>query len=131
MTIASDDVGLRHRTTVFLSLLPPLKVDRQLAVAMVAASVAIFVVLAPFAQVPLTPVLGFIPVYQSALFMSDAITAAILFGQFSIQRTRALLRLATAYLCAIVPHTLSSPGLFAPGGLMVSGPQTTIWLDRL
>jgi PAS domain S-box-containing protein len=134
MTIASDDVGLRNRTTVFLSLLPPLKADRQLAVALVAASVASFVVLAPFATVPLPPVLGFIPVYQSALFMSDAITAAILFGQFSIQRTRALLLLSTAYLftaIAIVPHTLSFPGLFAPGGLMGSGPQTTVWLYML
>src|ERR671910_274040 len=134
MTIASDDVGLRNRTTVFLSLLPPLKADRRLAVAMIAATVAIFVVLAPFAKVPLAPVLGFIPVYQSALFMSDAITAAILFGQFSIQRTRALLLLSTAYLftaIAIVPHTLSFPGLFASGGLMGSGPQTTVWLYML
>ena len=134
MTIASDDVGPRNRTTVFLSLLPPLRADRRLAVAMIAATVAIFVVLAPFAQVPLTPVLGFIPVYQSALFMSDAITAAILFGQFSIQRTRALLLLSTAYLftaIAIVPHTLSFPGLFASGGLMGSGPQTTVWLYML
>lgn len=134
MTIASDDMGLRNRPTVFLSLLPPLKADRRLAVAMVAASVAIFVVLAPFAKAPLAPVLGFIPVYQSALFMSDAITAAILFGQFSIQRTRALLLLSTAYLftaIAIVPHTLSFPGLFAPGGLMGSGPQTTVWLYML
>ena len=134
MTIASDDVGPRNRTTVFLSLLPPLKADRRLAVAMIAATVAIFVVLAPFAKAPLTPVLGFIPVYQSALFMSDAITAAILFGQFSIQRTRALLLLSTAYLftaIAIVPHTLSFPGLFASGGLMGSGPQTTVWLYML
>ena len=134
MTIASDDVGPRNRTTVFLSLLPPLRADRRLAVAMIAATVAIFVVLAPFAKVPLTPVLGFIPVYQSALFMSDAITAAILFGQFSIQRTRALLLLSTAYLftaIAIVPHTLSFPGLFASGGLMGSGPQTTVWLYML
>ena len=101
---------------------------------MVAVSVAIFVVLAPFARAPLTPILGFIPAYQSALFMSDAITAAILFGQFSIQRTRALLLLGTAYLftaIAIVPHTLSFPGLFAPGGLMGSGPQTTVWLYML
>jgi PAS domain S-box-containing protein len=134
MTIASDGLGLRDRTTAFLSLLPPRGKDRRLVVAMIAASAVVFVVLAPFAKAPLAPVLAFIPAYQSALFMSDAITAAILFGQFSIQRTRALLLLATAYLftaVAIVPHTLSFPGLFAPAGLMGSGPQTTVWLYML
>ena len=134
MTIASDGVGLENRTTVFLSLLPPLRADRQLALAMVAASVAIFVALAPFAKTPLAPVPAFIPAYQAALFMSDLITAAVLFGQYSIQRTRTLLLLATGYLftaIAIVPHTLSFPGLFAPGGLMGSGPQTTVWLYML
>ena len=88
---------------------------------MIAASAVVFVMLAPFAKMALAPVPAFIPAYQAALFMSDAITAAILFGQFSIQPTRALLLLATAYLTtaiAIVPHTLSFPGLFAPGGLM-------------
>jgi hypothetical protein len=67
------NVGRRNRTTVFLSLPPPLKADRQRVVAMAAASVTIFVVLAPFAKTPLTTVLGFIPIHQSALFMSDAI----------------------------------------------------------
>ena len=134
MTIASGGVGLENRTTVFLSLLPPLRADRQLALTMVTISVASFAVLAPFAKLPLTPLPGFIPAYQAALFMSDLITAAVLFGQFSIQRTRALLLLASGYLftaIAIIPHTLSFPGLFAPGGLMGSGPQTTVWLYML
>ena len=36
-----------------------------------------------------------------------------------------------AYLftgCMAVVHTLSFPGLFAPGGLLGAGPQTTAWL---
>jgi signal transduction histidine kinase len=44
---------------------------------------------------------------------------------------RALLVLASAYLfsaCLTVSHTLSFPGLFAPGGLIGAGPQSTAWL---
>lgn len=134
MTIVSDDPALENRSTVFLSLLPPLHTDRRLALTLAALSAVVFFVLAPFAQVPLTPIAAFIPTYQAALFMSDLITAAVLFGQFSIQRTRSILLLATAYLftaIAIIPHTLSFPGLFAPAGFMGSGPQTTVWLYML
>ena len=123
-----------RQAAVFLSLLPPSASDRRLAISLVAVSAIIFAALLPFAKLPLAPMPAFIPMYQSALFISDAITAAVLFGQFSIQRTRALLLLATAYLftaLAVVPHTLSFPGLFAPGGLMGSGPQTTVWLYML
>lgn len=134
MAIGSGGKDGQKRTISFLSLLPPQERDRRLAWTMAALSVAIFALLAPFATIPLTPVPGFIPAYQAALFMSDAVTAALLFGQFSMQRSRSLLLLATGYLftaMAIVPHTLSFPGLFAPGGLMGSGPQTTVWLYML
>ncbi|HZP98283.1 MAG TPA: PAS domain S-box protein [Reyranella sp.] len=78
----------------------------------------------------MAPTQAFIPAYQAVLMFSDLATAALLFGQFSIQRTRGLLVLATAYLftgLATVPHTLSFPGL-VPSALIGSGPQTTVWL---
>src|SRR5476651_951898 len=129
--VGHTDDNVMHRTGIFLSLLLPLRAQRRLAMLFVVVPTAIFVVSAPFAKVPLAAIPGFIPVYQSALFISDAITAVVLYGLFSILRTRALLLLATAYLftaLSIMPHTLSFPGLFAPGGLMGSGPQTTVWL---
>jgi hypothetical protein len=58
---------------------------------------------------------------------TDLITAVLLFGQFAQHKTRALLVLASGYLfdaLIIIPHTMSFPGLFAPQGLMGSGPQT-------
>ena len=105
--------------------------ERRLALSVVVVSVLVFLALAPFAQQPLTPVPAFIPVYQSALVVNDLITAILLFGQFAILRSRALLLLAAAYLftgCMAVVHTLSFPGLFAPGGLLGAGPQTTAWI---
>ena len=115
----------------FLSTLPAGRGERRLALAVVLASAALFVVAVPLAKVPLTPVLGFIPVYQSALVVNDVITAVLLFGQFGILRSRALLVLAGGYLFTALMagvHTLTFPGLFAPTGLLGAGPQTTAWL---
>jgi len=46
---------------------------------------------------------AFNPAYKAALLFRDLTTAAVLFGQFSIQRTRGLLVLATAYLFTAWP----------------------------
>ena len=132
MSAGSDSI--MHRTAAFLSQLPPLSAERRMALALVAVSIAIFFAVAPFAKVMLIPVPAFIPLYQSALFITEGITAAVFFGQYSIRRTRPLLLIAMAYFftaLAVVPHTLSFPGLFAPGGFMGSGPQTTVWLYML
>jgi signal transduction histidine kinase/CheY-like chemotaxis protein len=111
--------------------MPPSAAARRLALAVVALSGVGFLAAAPFAQVPLVPVAAFLPIYQAALAITDLITAVLLLGQVAILRSRALLALACGYLFTalmIVPHTLSFPGLFAPGGLLGSGPQTTAWL---
>lgn len=116
---------------VFLSLMPADRTDRRLAFGVAAASLAIFAAIAPFAKIPLARIDAFIPIYQSGVLINDLITAVLLYGQFSIVRSRALLLLASGYLFTalmVVAHTLSFPGLFAPGGLLGSGPQTTAWL---
>ncbi|MEP6874898.1 MAG: ATP-binding protein [Burkholderiales bacterium] len=90
-----------------------------------------FALLAPFARQPLPQVWAFIPIYESALVLNDLITAVLLIGQFRIERSRAVLVLASGYFftaLATVAHGLSFPGLFAPGGLLSSGPQSTAWL---
>jgi hypothetical protein len=114
-----------------LSALPPRPRERMIAYIVLAISTAIFVLLAPFAQVKLQPWPQFIPIYQGLLFVSDMLTAGVFLVQFRYFASRALLFLGAAYLftaLAVVPHTLSFPGLFAPDGLMGSGPQTTAWL---
>jgi len=105
--------------------------ERRLALGVVLVSLAIFAACAPFARTPLSPVPAFLPVYQSALIINDVITAVLLFGQYGILRSRALLVLACAYLFSglmAAAHLASFPGLFAQGGLLGAGPQTTAWL---
>jgi PAS domain S-box-containing protein len=116
---------------VFLSTAPAGPGDRRLAIAVIFISLLIFLSLAPFAQVPLPRVFGFVPMYESAIVISDLVTVAILFIQYNILRSNALLALACGYLFTAlmaICHSLTFPGLFAPGGLLGSGPQTTAWL---
>ncbi|MGE5169444.1 MAG: sensor histidine kinase [Rudaea sp.] len=122
---------MADESRILLATLPADRRERQRAAAAALASILILVALAPFAQRPLPEVQAFLPTYQSALVVCDVVTAILLFGQFAILRSRALLVLAGGYLFSAamaVVHALSFPGLFAPAGLLGSGPQTTAWL---
>jgi len=116
---------------IFLSTMPATRRDRMFALAVVGVSGLLFVCAVPFAGVPLPPVPAFVASYQSALAINDLITAVLLFSQFAISRSRAVLLLASGYLftaMAAIVHALTFPGLFAPGGLLGAGSQTTVWL---
>jgi PAS domain S-box-containing protein len=120
-----------NERSVFLSTLPATSRDRRAALAVVGVSAVLFAFAAYFAAVPLIPVPAFVASYQSALAVNDLITAILLYSQFALLRSRALLLLASGYLftaVAAVVHGLTFPGLFAPGGLLGAGPQTTAWL---
>src|SRR5258708_3310024 len=122
---------MTHESTdespVFLSTLPAGPNERRLALMVVSASIAVFLVAVPFAKMPLLPVGSFIPIYESALVINDLITAILLFGQFRILRSKALLVLASGYLFTAfiaVAHALTFPGVFAPTGLLGAGTQS-------
>ena len=116
---------------LLLSNVPAGGRNRRLAIAVVLFSLLVFIAAIPFARVPLPEIWPFIPIYQSALVINDLITAIILFSQFNMARSRAVLVLASGYLftsvIAIV-HLLTFPGLFSATGLLGAGPQTTAWL---
>jgi signal transduction histidine kinase len=115
-----------------LSSLSPSRAQKRLALGVVLFLAIVFLVTAgPLATLQLPPVDAFIPVYATAMFVIDSITAALLFAQFSILRSRALLVLASGYLFTaliVVPWMLTFPGVFAPGGLLGAGLQSTVWL---
>ncbi|MCK1641031.1 PAS domain S-box protein [Bradyrhizobium sp. 157] len=124
-----DDMG--DERNIFLSTMKATRGDRMAALAVVGVSAVLFACAVPFAGVPLAPVPAFVASYQSALAINDLITAVLLFSQFAITRSRALLLLASGYLftaMAAIVHALTFPDLFAPGGLLGAGTQTTVWL---
>lgn len=97
----------------------------------VATSLGVLFIALPFAKTQLPAIPAFIPIYESALIVNDLITAVLLFGQFMIARSKAMAVLASGYLfTGIIAfcHMLTFPGLFAPGGLLGAGPQSTAWI---
>src|ERR1700719_2073571 len=118
-----------------LASLSPRQAQRRLAVAVVLALVgAFFMAAGPLSTIHLGRIDAFVPAYASAMFVNDLITAVLLFAQFSILRSRALLAIASGYLYTaliVIPWMLSFPGVFTPGGLLGAGLQTTSWLYTL
>ena len=115
-----------------LSSLPPSPAQKRLAVAVVLALVVAFIITAgPLKSLRPPRVDAFIPAYGASIFVNDAITAVLLFSQFSILRSRALLVISCGYLYTAliaIPWMLTFPGVFAPGGLLGAGKQSTAWL---
>ena len=84
--------------SILISTMPATSRDRTAALAVVGVSSVLFLCAVPFASLPLTPVPAFVASYQSALAINDLITAVLLFSQFAVLRSRALLLLASGYL---------------------------------
>jgi hypothetical protein len=115
-----------------LSSLSPSRAQRRLALAIVLALlIAFFITAGPLSTTQLARIDAFVAAYATAMFVVDSITAVLLFAQFSILRSRALLVIASGYLftaLVAIPWMLAFPGVFAPGGLLGAGPQSTAWL---
>jgi signal transduction histidine kinase len=116
---------------LLLANLPPSQQQRRLAFAIIAVFLVGVFFTIPFAHTRLPRLDAWLPFYSTTIFITDIITAALLFSQFSIVRQRALQVLAMGYLFSaliVIPHNLSFPGLHAPEGLIGGGLQTTVWL---
>lgn len=107
---------------------------RQLALAVVIATLVAYVAITPHATVQLPRVVSFIPTMFAIIFVADLVTAVLLYAQFSATGSRPLLVLASGYLFSsliVVGHVLVYPGVFAPEGLLGAGPQSAAWLNVL
>src|SRR5215217_2817520 len=111
-----------------LSNMPPSPAQKRLALGIVLGLMcALYLVLWPFGGIQLGAVHSFVAVYTTGMFVTDSITAILLYAQFSILRSRAILVLASGYLFTaflIIPYVLAFPGVLAPNGV-VGGLQTS------
>lgn len=114
-----------------LSAVPPSEKQERLALAVGVFLFGLFLATVPFLHRQLPRQDAFIPVVDTLLFLTDLITATLLYAQYFATRTWGLLALASGYLFTaliIVPHALTFPYAFAPTGLLGAGLQTTVWL---
>src|SRR5262249_1058775 len=112
---------------IFLSTMPAGQPQRRHALVAIAVAIVVFLTAAPFARVQLPTSPAFISIHESALFVISLITAVLLFGQFAILRSPAMLVLAAGYLYAArmaIPPVLGLSGGFIPTRLMGGGPHT-------
>jgi signal transduction histidine kinase len=130
---------LRERTAAdefeySLATAPPTERQRRFAFLVLVITLSAFGAAMPFANTPLARFDGFIPVIMAISFVTDLVTAVLLFGQFSAIGSRALLVLASGYLFSsliVIPYALAFPGAFAPTGLLGAGTQTAAHLNVL
>jgi len=114
-----------------LANVAPTAAQRRLAHLLLFALLAILAATWPFATIRLPEIDAFVPSLAAALFISDCVTAVLLFGQFSILRQRALLVIANGYLFSsliVIAHALAFPGAFSRTGLFGAGLQSAVWL---
>src|SRR5260370_22943945 len=109
----------------FLSSLSPGPTQRRLALAVGLVSLTTLVLFAgPLSSTEARRIDAFVPAYAMAMFVIDSITAVLLFAQFSILRSPALLAIACGYLFTaliLFPWMLTFPRIFTPGGILSAG----------
>jgi signal transduction histidine kinase len=139
VAILSDGEGTNMRISTrytddneaFLSTAAAGSGQWRLCLALIAISAVVFAICLPYVRVQLQPSPAFVAVYNAMSILNDFTTAVILFGQFDILRSRALLLLASGYLFASlisIVQLLTFPGMITSTGLLGAGPQTALWL---
>jgi signal transduction histidine kinase len=116
---------------LLLATLTPSKGQIRLAYAVLLVIAASTTFTLIFANIQLPRVDAFVPTLSTAIAFNDLVTAALLFAQFSITQSRALLVLASGFFLTsliVIPHALTFPGAFTPTGLFGAGLQTAPWL---
>ena len=98
--VANTAAAVPEEQHFLLSNLSPSLAQRRLALAVVLALLAAAFATTAGALSSIQPgrIGAFVPAYATAIFVTDLLTAALLFAQFSILRSRALLAIASGYL---------------------------------
>src|ERR1700716_175439 len=119
--MVNTDTFVPEEQHFILSSLSPGRAQKWLAFAVVLALLVAFLVTAgPLSTIELARIDAFVPLYATAMFVTDLMTAVLLFAQFSILRSRALLVLASGYILdAGVPKAVKNAVVFGLRGVEV------------
>jgi signal transduction histidine kinase len=134
--VVAGEAGLPRRAAedgieFSIATAPATAKHRLLALAVVTAMAIAYVVTLPYGSIRLPRLDSFIPTVAGVIFITDLITAALLFAQFAASGSRSLLLLASGFLFSaliIVGYVLTFPGAFSPTGFFGAGPQSSAWV---
>lgn len=100
-------------TQISLTGMPPTSSQTRTALMTAIALLVGVAAFLPIAATPLPRIDGFIPALDAIIFISDLLTAGLLFSHFSITRSKALWALGCGYLFSaliVVAHLVTFPG---------------------
>ena len=94
--------------------------QKRFALAVIIGLLTVFVLIeaGTVSGIHTRPMAAFVPAYATAMFICDSITAILLFAQYSVLRSRAILVIASGYLFTaliLIPWILTFPGVFYRG----------------
>jgi signal transduction histidine kinase len=126
----NPDAAVPLEQQFVLSNLAPGRAQKRLALGIVIGLlIALYLITGPLSGIQLGTMSAFVAVYATAMFVTDSVTAILLYAQFSILRSRSVLIIASGYLFTafiVVLYTLAFPGVLAPSAL-IGGVQTAAW----
>ncbi|HEY1943279.1 MAG TPA: ATP-binding protein [Roseiarcus sp.] len=129
--MADDVARIEGAPNLTLASLPPGPRQKRLALAVsLAMAIALAVAAGPLSSIRLKAD-SVAPVLAIPTLVTQAITAALLYAQFSVLGSVALFTLATGYLftsVCVIAFMLILPGVFAPNGLLGASLQSGFWL---
>ena len=110
---------------------PPNRSEIRIGLAIVGLVFIILLAALPVHDVRVGEITWFIPAISAILLVCDLITAAILYAQAGVFRSRALTVLASGYVFSgllLIPYALTFPGAFSVNGLLGAKVNTTGWI---
>jgi signal transduction histidine kinase len=118
---------IENELILFSSSVPPGPAQKRLALAFSLGIVAAFFLIMRLSNHQPHQIDGFALVYGGTMLVCDLITAILLFSQYSILRSPALLVIANGYVftaLVLIGWCLTFYGAFAPGEILVGGLQS-------
>ena len=128
---ASSRESLVHQESLLLSEQSGSSGHRRLALGIAAALTIAFLTILSIGDRKLPHSVAYVPIVDSIMFLSDLITATLLYSQYYVGRQPRSLALGMGYFFAaliIIPHILTFPGNFSPAGLLGANVDTAFWL---
>jgi signal transduction histidine kinase len=113
-----------------IATMTPTARQRRLTLVLAAIVLIATMIIAPFGAIQLRRIDGFVPATDSAIIITNFLTAVLLFSHSRIIGSRGLLLLASGYLFSallVLLHLFTFPGAFAPSGLLGAGVSTAAW----
>ena len=129
--IGDGPFGAPRNFPLVLADMPITERDRRIALGFIALLFISIAIVGPLATISLGPVDAFIPVLQTVMCVVDLITAAMLFGQYSIRPKLSVLAVASGYVLSglfAFLQTLAFPGGYSANGLIGDGVNTASWI---